>query len=66
MYNEQMSELQINLVANYLSSEYGLPFAYDTSTAVPEPTATMLPLALALMGLRRRRVSRARERRASR
>jgi len=61
MYNEQMSELQINLVANYLSSEYGLPFAYDTSTAVPEPAvATMLPLALALMSLhRRRRVSRA-------
>jgi MYXO-CTERM domain-containing protein len=62
VYNEQMSELQINLVANYLSSEYGLSFAYDTSTAVPEPTAAMLPLALAALGLRRRR----RRRRVSR
>jgi MYXO-CTERM domain-containing protein len=54
IYNEQMNELQINLVANYLSSEYGLPFAYDTSTAVPEPAAA-LPLLLVALGLRRRR-----------
>ena len=31
VYNDQLSKGQINLVANYLSSEYGLPFAYDTT-----------------------------------
>jgi arylsulfatase A-like enzyme len=56
VYNEQMTELQINLVANYLSSEYGLPFAYDTATAVPEPAAlAALPLLAGAMGRRRRR-----------
>ena len=29
--NQQLSTGQINLVANYLSSEYGLPFAYNTT-----------------------------------
>jgi arylsulfatase A-like enzyme len=52
VYNEQMTELEINLVANYLSSEYNLPFAYDTLTAIPEPT-TLLPL-LTLTALTRR------------
>lgn len=56
VYNEQMTELQINLVANYLSSQYNLPFAYDTLTAVPEPaTLALLPAALATLVLRRRR-----------
>lgn len=54
IYNEQMTELEINLVANYLSSEYALPFAYDTSSAVPEPAAA-LPLGLMLLALPRRR-----------
>ena len=54
IYNEQMSELQINLVANYLSSEYGLPFAYDTSSVVPEP-AGAIPLLFAVLARRRRR-----------
>lgn len=54
MYNEQLSELQINLVGNYLSSTYGLPFAYDTTSAVPEPTM-LLPLALLGLASRRRR-----------
>jgi hypothetical protein len=31
VYNDQLSIGQINLVANYLSSEYGLPFAYETN-----------------------------------
>jgi arylsulfatase A-like enzyme len=31
VYNDQLTKGQINLVANYLSSEYGLPFAYDTT-----------------------------------
>jgi arylsulfatase A-like enzyme len=31
VYNEQLSLGQINLVANYLSTEYGLPFAYQTN-----------------------------------
>lgn len=31
IFNEQLSVGQINLVANYLGSEYGLPFAYDTN-----------------------------------
>ncbi|MCA9235696.1 MAG: sulfatase-like hydrolase/transferase [Planctomycetales bacterium] len=34
VYNEQLSIGQINLVANYLSTEYGLPFAYDTTLSV--------------------------------
>ena len=60
IYNEQMTELQINLVANYLSSEYGLPFAYDTTTAVPEPAAavtSLLALTLTLSRRRRRRTT---------
>jgi arylsulfatase A-like enzyme len=31
VYNEQLSVGQINLVANYLSTEYGLDFAYETN-----------------------------------
>jgi uncharacterized sulfatase len=31
VFNTQLSTGQINLVANYLSSEYGLPFAYETN-----------------------------------
>jgi arylsulfatase A-like enzyme len=31
VFNAQLSIGQINLVANYLSSEYGLPFAYETN-----------------------------------
>jgi uncharacterized sulfatase len=31
VFNDQLSTGKINLVANYLSSEYGLPFAYDTT-----------------------------------
>lgn len=31
VFNEQLTKGQINLVANYLSSEYALPFAYDAS-----------------------------------
>lgn len=31
VFNEQLSIGQINLVANYLSSEYNLPFAYQTN-----------------------------------
>lgn len=31
VFNEQLSIGQINLVANYLSTEYDLPFAYQTS-----------------------------------
>lgn len=54
MYNEQMTELEINLVANYLGTTYDLAFAYDVSTAVPEPTAA-LPLLLGAVSLRRRR-----------
>jgi arylsulfatase A-like enzyme len=59
VYNEQMTELEINLVANYLSSEYALPFAYDVSSAVPEPAAaaTAIPVLLGALGLRRRRLS---------
>ncbi|MBA3481069.1 MAG: sulfatase-like hydrolase/transferase, partial [Pirellulales bacterium] len=34
VYNDQLSKGQINLVANYLSSEYGLPFAYDTTLSL--------------------------------
>jgi hypothetical protein len=55
LYNEQLSELQINLVANYLSSEYALPFAYDTSTAVPEPAAALGAGVVILCLARRRR-----------
>ena len=31
VFNDQLSLGQINLVANYLSSEYNLPFAYDAN-----------------------------------
>jgi uncharacterized sulfatase len=31
VFNDQLSIGQINLVANYLSSEYALPFAYETN-----------------------------------
>ena len=31
VFNDQLSVGQINLVANYLSSEYALPFAYETN-----------------------------------
>jgi hypothetical protein len=31
VFNEQLTIGQINLVANYLSTEYGLPFAYETN-----------------------------------
>ena len=34
VYNDQLSKGQINLVANYLSSEYDLPFAYDTTLSL--------------------------------
>ncbi len=34
VFNDQLSVGQINLVANYLSSEYALPFAYDTTLNV--------------------------------
>ncbi len=36
VYNDQLSLGQINLIGNYLSSEYGLPFAYETSFGVFE------------------------------
>jgi arylsulfatase A-like enzyme len=57
VYNEQMTELEINLVANYLSSEYALPFAYDTGSAVPEPATVLvaIPALLGVLGMRRRR-----------
>jgi len=31
VFNEQLSVGQINLAANYLSTEYDLPFAYQTN-----------------------------------
>ena len=31
VFNDQLSIGQINLVANYLSTEYALPFAYETN-----------------------------------
>ncbi|HEX6960533.1 MAG TPA: dockerin type I repeat-containing protein, partial [Lacipirellula sp.] len=31
VYNDQLTTGEINLVANYLSTEYGLPFAYETT-----------------------------------
>jgi uncharacterized sulfatase len=31
VFNDQLTIGQINLVANYLSTEYGLPFAYNTN-----------------------------------
>jgi uncharacterized sulfatase len=31
VFNDQLSVGQVNLVASYLSSEYALPFAYDTN-----------------------------------
>ena len=31
MFNDQLTIGQINLVANYLSTEYALPFAYETN-----------------------------------
>jgi len=36
VFNAQLSVGQINLVANYLSSEYGLPFAYETNVLFPQ------------------------------
>ncbi len=36
VFNQQLSIGQINLVANYLSTEYGLPFAYETNVLLPE------------------------------
>jgi uncharacterized sulfatase len=36
VFNAQLSVGQINLVANYLSSEYGLPFAYETNLLFPQ------------------------------
>jgi hypothetical protein len=54
VYNDQMTELQINLVANYLATDYGLSFAYDTTTVVPEP-ASMGAIALfGIVAMRRR------------
>jgi hypothetical protein len=36
VFNSQLSVGQINLVANYLSTEYGLPFAYETNLLFSE------------------------------
>jgi uncharacterized sulfatase len=36
VFNEQLSIGQINLVADYLSSEYALPFAYETNLLFPQ------------------------------
>jgi hypothetical protein len=36
VFNDQLTIGQINLVANYLSSEYGLPFAYETNIVSSE------------------------------
>jgi arylsulfatase A-like enzyme len=36
VFNDQLSIGQINLVANYLSSEYALPFAYETNMLFPQ------------------------------
>jgi arylsulfatase A-like enzyme len=35
VFNQQLSVGQINLVANYLSTEYALPFAYETNVLFP-------------------------------
>ena len=35
VFNEQLTVGQINLVANYLSTEYALPFAYETNILFP-------------------------------
>jgi arylsulfatase A-like enzyme len=36
VFNDQLSIGQINLVANYLSTEYALPFAYETNVLFPQ------------------------------
>jgi len=36
VFNAQLSVGQINLVANYLSTEYALPFAYETNLLFPQ------------------------------
>ena len=36
VFNEQLSIGQINLIANYLSTEYALPFAYETNVLFSE------------------------------
>jgi arylsulfatase A-like enzyme len=36
VFNDQLTIGQINLVANYLSSEYALPFAYETNLLFPQ------------------------------
>ena len=38
IYDQQLSVGQMNLVANYLSSQYALPFSYDSAFLVPGPT----------------------------
>jgi uncharacterized sulfatase len=40
VFNEQLSIGQINLVANYLSTEYALPFAYETNLLFPASALT--------------------------
>jgi hypothetical protein len=60
VYNNQLSELQINLVANYLATDYGLGFGYDTTTVVPEPGSLGALALLATATLRRRVRSRSR------
>jgi hypothetical protein len=38
VFNDQLTIGQINLVANYLSTEYALPFAYETNVLFPQST----------------------------
>ena len=40
---------------NYLATDYGLSFAYDTTTVVPEPASMGAIVTLATATLRRRR-----------
>ena len=54
VYNDQMTELQINLVANYLATDYGLSFAYDTTTVVPEPASMGAIAMFGIVAMRRR------------
>ena len=55
VYDEQLTIGQLNLVGNYLSTEYDLPFAYDLSfIAVPEPASVAGLSLLSLLLLRRR------------